>query len=127
MHVVVVGDVPAFPDAQMVPDKVSARERFQVKVRLLLLVLDKVLPIKVSWTDGAPADVVRDMQGPETHEFEFKRVHEEESDRSTVPDRPMTVRRQGPISAPTPVGSPGNASEEFGGIEGCPACQSGIS
>ena len=27
MHVVgVVGDVPAFPDAQMVPDKVSGRE-----------------------------------------------------------------------------------------------------
>ena len=56
----------------------------------------------------------------------LKGVHEEESDRSTVPNRPMTMRRQGPISAPTPVGSPGNASEEFGGIEGCPACQSGM-
>ena len=44
----------------------------------------------------------------------------------TVPNRPMTMRRQGPISAQTPVGSPGNASEEFGGIEGCPACQSGM-
>ena len=38
----------------------------------------------------------------------------------------MTMRRQGPISAPTPVGSPGNVSEEFGKTEGCPACQSGM-
>ena len=44
----------------------------------------------------------------------------------TVSNRPMTMRRQGPISAPTPVGSPGSASEEFGKTEGCPACQSGM-
>ena len=68
------------------------------------------------------------MKGPETHEFEFKRgsTKRDQTDVPTVSNRPMTMRRQGPISAPTPVGSPGNVSEEFGKTEGCPACQSGM-
>ena len=82
----------------------------------------------VEYPDGAPPDVVREMKGPETHEFEFKRgsVKRSQTDVPTVSNRPMTMRRHGPINQPTPVGSPGNDVEGFGKTEGCPACQSGM-
>ena len=82
----------------------------------------------VEYPDGAPPDVVREMKGPETHEFEFKRgsVKRSQTDVPTVSNRPMTMRRHGPINQPAPVGSPGNDVEGFGKTEGCPACQSGM-
>ena len=80
----------------------------------------------VEYPDGAPPDVVREMKGPETHEFEFKRgsTKRNQTEVPTVSNRPMTMRRQGPINAPTPVDSPGSDLEGFGKTEGCPACQS---
>ena len=82
----------------------------------------------VEYPDGAPPDVVREMKGPETHEFEFKRgsVKRSQTDVPTVSNRPMTMRRHGPINQPTPVDSPGSEVEGFGKTEGCPACQSGM-
>ena len=82
----------------------------------------------VEYPDGAPPDVVREMKGPETHEFEFKRgsTKRNQTEVPTVSNRPMTMRRQGPINAPTPVDSPGSDLEGFGKTEGCPACQSGM-
>ena len=131
VHVVgVVGDVPALPDAQMVPDEVSGREMVSGEGEAPGVGSGQGSPDQgfVEYPDGAPAGVVRDMKGPETHEFEFKRgsMKRNQTDVPTVSNRPMTMRRQGPISAPTPVGSPGNVSEEFGKTEGCPACQSGM-
>ena len=62
----------------------------------------------VEYPDGAPPEVIREMKEPETHDFELKRgsVKRSQTEVPTVSNRPMTMRRQGPIRAPTPVGSP---------------------
>ena len=127
----VVGDEPAqLPDAQMVADDVSRPELGPGEGGVPGTGSGQGSPDQgfVEYPDGAPADVVREMKGPETHEFEFKRgsVKRNQTEVPTVSNRPMTMRRQGPISAPTPVGSPGGDFEGFGKTEGCPACQSGM-
>ena len=68
------------------------------------------------------------MKEPETMEVDFKRgsVKRTQTETPVVSNRPMTMRRQGPISAPTPVGSPESEVEGFGKTDGCPACQSGM-
>ena len=82
----------------------------------------------VEYPDGAPPEVIREMKEPETHDFELKRgsVKRSQTEVPTVSNRPMTMRRQGPIRAPTPVGSPDANVEGFGKTDGCPACQSGM-
>ena len=79
----------------------------------------------VEYPDGAPPEVIREMKEPETHDFEFKRgsVKRSQTEVPTVSNRPMTMRRQGPIRAPTPVGSPDMNVEGFEKTDGCPACQ----
>ena len=127
----VVGDEPAqLPDAQMGADDVSRPELGSGEGGVPGTGSGQGSPDQgfVEYPDGAPADVVREMKGPETHEFEFKRgsVKRHQTEVPTVSNRPMTMRRQGPINAPTPVGSPGGDLEGFGKTEGCPACQSGM-
>ena len=85
-------------------------------------------PDFVEYPDGAPPEVVREMKEPETMEVDLKRgsVKRGQTETPVVSNRPMTMRRQGPISAPTPVGSPGSEAEGFGKTQGCDACQSGM-
>ena len=82
----------------------------------------------IEYPDGAPPEVIREMKESETHDFEFKRgsVKRSQTEVPTVSNRPMTMRRQGPIRAPTPVGSPDMNVEGFEKTDGCPACQSGM-
>ena len=78
--------------------------------------------------DGAPPEVIREMKEPETFDVELKKgsVKRNQTEVPTVSNRPMTMRRQGPIMAPTPVGSPDSNVEGFGKTDGRPACQSGM-
>ena len=59
-------------------------------------------------------------------EFKKGSVKRNQTEVPTVSNRPMTMRRQGPIMAPTPVGWPDSNVEGFGKTDGCPACQSGM-
>ncbi len=85
-------------------------------------------PDYVEYPDGAPPEVVREMKEPETMEVDFKRgsVKRNQTETPVVSNRPMTMRRQGPISAPTPVDSAESEVEGFGKTDRCPACQSGM-
>ena len=70
----------------------------------------------MEYPDGAPPEVIREMKESETFDVEFKKgsVKRNQTEVPTVSNRPMTMRRQGPIRAPTPVGSPDSNVEGFG-------------
>ncbi len=120
------GPPPPLPDVPMGHEDVSEHGPIQGEVRGGSP--DQGSPGSgiVEYPDGAPPAVIRAMQAPETHDFEFKRgsVKRNQTEVPTVSNRPMTMRRQGPIRALTPVGSPDTNVEGFGRTDGCPACQS---
>ena len=122
------GPPPPLPDVPMGHEDVSEHDPIQGEGRGRSLDQGSSGSGIVEYPDGAPPEVIREMKEPETHDFEFKRgsVKRSQTEVPTVSNRPMTMRRQGPIRAPTPVGSPDTNVEGFGKTDGCPACQSGM-
>ena len=119
---------PALPDVPMVPEEVPGSDLVSGEIRGESPGQGSSGSGIVEYPDGAPPEVIREMKEPETFDVEFKRGSgkRNQTDVPTVSNRPMTMRRQGPIRAPTPVGSPDSNVEGFGKTDGCPACQSGM-
>ena len=122
------GPPPPLPDVPMGHEDASEHDPIQDEARDGSTAQGSPGSGIVEYPDGAPPEVIREMKEPETHDFEFKRgsVKRSQTEVPTVSNRPMTMRRQGPIRAPTPVGSPDTNVEGFGKTDGCPACQSGM-
>ena len=122
------GPPPPLPDVPMGHEDAPEHDPIQGEAQGGGPAQDSPGPGIVEYPDGAPPEVIREMKEPETHDFEFKRgsVKRSQTEVPTVSNRPMTMRRQGPIRAPTPVGSPYTSVEGFGKTDGCPACQSGM-
>ena len=122
------GPPPPLPDVPMGHEDTSEHDPIQGEAQGGGPAQDSPGSGIVEYPDGAPPEVIREMKEPETHDFEFKRgsVKRSQTEVPTVSNRPMTMRRQGPVRAPTPVGSPDTNVEGFGKTNGCPACQSGM-
>ena len=80
----------------------------------------------VEYPDGAPPELVREMKEPDPDAgIEVRSRASKRKSEAPVKDKPLTLRRQGPLGS-TPVVAPREGEGSFGKTPGCPACSSGM-
>ena len=80
----------------------------------------------VEYPDGAPPELVREMKEPDPDAgTEVRSRASKRKSEVPVKDKPLTLRRQGPLGS-TPVVAPKGGEGSFGKTPGCPACSSGM-
>ena len=80
----------------------------------------------MEYPDGAPPELVREMKEPDPDVgTEMRSRASKRKSEAPVKDKPLTLRRQGPLGS-TPVVAPKEGEGSFGKTPGCPACSSGM-